>query len=637
MDKYEALSRLLGALASVDSLPNNWNSSSYVVTTPTVGTEGDASNPHVRYVIVPNAAEADRTYCSYVGATSTGSASNHEWSVDGIGTIKFEVNNQTDLYATMKLNVKQLPTLEEVRFVPASAIGENGLLEPAGTYYQFGDVIKQTKNGKETYWVCVRPCTKVGMLRKTHWATFQVGDENFKKINERTYLPTKLCSNQSEGARMVQNLFNVLRLIQKPSRYEAKFNIDKITNKEFTADKVAAISDLWKRDNIWEKVRIYNSDAKNHISFQDFSAENEIDVFYYGYSSVWIGWGDYRIHQLFLSSEREDGLYKKVKFFTPWIYADGQRNRDFRELNKYAFNHFEGYENIYIDSDDAEPDNTYYVVKTMSGAELEGESGVDLNPAESFTIRRNNGIEDVFTSDHSRSDVPYYSVGDEIKKSVCYDDFLCCVLSNWKDGGGQKLISYFLAVDRKDIKINEPIELKDQETIKRILYQIYRAWDFTNGSMVPRSFYELDREVFASYKEFLKTFHDYYLPNYVGYDQNKGAYTKEGMKYVANANDHYIKAKISGTVYQLSYKGNAPVGSQYTLSIPTGEDNKRDGSDKLKDLMIYAYEEAGSNKDNLSNSNSITFVIKGVDNRQALRKAISDDLTANFGEWNAEK
>lgn len=123
-DKHEALMRLLGALADVDSLPDNWNDNNYVVA-PAIGVVKDASTPHVRYVVVNNANEADRLYCSYVAETSTGTASNHEWKGEGVGTLKFEVNNQPDLYATLNVNVQQLPALEEVRFVPASAIGDN--------------------------------------------------------------------------------------------------------------------------------------------------------------------------------------------------------------------------------------------------------------------------------------------------------------------------------------------------------------------------------------------------------------------------------------------------------------------------------------------------------------------------------
>ncbi len=268
VQKYEALSCLLAAVADVDSLPSNWDDANYAVQ-PTIGTVNDEANPHVRYVSTTSLEEADRIYRSLLSKDVTGSVSNDSWQMDGIGSMKFEVNNQADLYATLKVNVQQLPTLEEVRFIPASALGQNGfsIFKPAGCYYSLGDVICQMVQNSDgsvlpTFYVCVRPCSKEECLRKTHWCSFQLvnnGDNcdyaNYTVTDAGNRLPANLCTKQSDGERFIQNYFNVLRLLANPSfaQDENYRGIGEINADHFSYDSVRTVSYMWEYLGLWDK------------------------------------------------------------------------------------------------------------------------------------------------------------------------------------------------------------------------------------------------------------------------------------------------------------------------------------------------------------------------------------------------
>ncbi len=231
--KYNSLECLLSALGDVDSLPDNWNSADYHVD-PTIGVAESEATPYtVRLIATTDANEANREFRSLISAPLGGEAKDTTWTQEGIGSLSFKVSkNDPTCYATVSVNLQQMPKLQEIRFVPASVIGNNGSnKEP---FYQFGDVIKQTISGVDTYWVCVRPASnKSDDLGKTHWCTFQLvpagqKNANYKQINNDNLLPTDLCSKRSDGIRMTQNFFNVLRIMANPDALFTSKNLDKI-------------------------------------------------------------------------------------------------------------------------------------------------------------------------------------------------------------------------------------------------------------------------------------------------------------------------------------------------------------------------------------------------------------------------
>ncbi len=456
--KYETLQTLLGALANVDSLPDNWNSSNYTVL-PTVGVVKDEAEAHVRYVVTSSQKEADRIYRSYLSKDVTGTPTNDSWQQDGIGSMQFTLDNANDSYATLKVNVQQIPTLEEIRFVSADALGNNGLnfLKPSGCYYSFGDVIYQEKGGQPTLWVCVRPCSKEESLRKSHWCTFQLvpanknnEDANFVKISKNHYLPNELSYNKSDAERMVQNFFNVLRLISNPeivqdTSFKYK-GLGEIKAAQFTYDDIRSISYIWNYLDLWNKDRSISStlnetnkelETKIGVVNNKYSTTLEnlkqylskgeyLNAYYYDYKkSSWYNKGDYNVYNLRFPSVKS-GLYDKVQKQTYYVLEN--EIFDFRDYESGKTD-----KSLYIYSTNSDtPEKSYqFIVKHRTGAELEeADQDIDVDPAHSFSLRKDNGISDILVSGLYRkqlsfpedtkdqtNDEPFFSFGDVVDET----------------------------------------------------------------------------------------------------------------------------------------------------------------------------------------------------------------------------
>lgn len=443
--RYNALQCLLGALAEVDSLPSNWNDASYKVS-PTIGVASSEATPSVRLIATANAEEADREFRSMIAANVSGAAKDTTWTMNGIGSLSFKVaHNDPSLYATLSVNVQQVPGLEEIRFVPATAIGDNGI---KSTYYQFGDVVRQEIDGRMTYWVCVRPASVGSKLGKSHWCTFQLvpsnrSHTNFKQLGSKStpiYLPTDLGSSESECARMVQNFFNVLRIAANPSRMEEVVNLDKIplnnkdnSKNEFTQTNARDLAYYWNYQDLWNNVlnpEFQKDDFKTFIGSTNYP---ELNAFYYGYNKVFWGNGDYRLYNLHLGlapNEKNGTLFNSVTKSTPWLNSD--ISRDFSVLEKGCADY-----NSSVSIDGGAVINFRdhcYIVKCRTGAQLEGAWGYDdKDCSKSFMARPSNGITDVFvlkkelekTTQNTKT--PFFAFGDRVTRTSDFEGSQMCI------------------------------------------------------------------------------------------------------------------------------------------------------------------------------------------------------------------
>ncbi len=453
--KYEALQTLLGSLASVDSLPSNWNSSTYTEV-PTVGTVKDEAQPHVRYVVTTSQAEADRLYRSYLSKDVTGTPSDDSWQMDGIGSMQFHLENDPNLFATLDVNVQQLPTLEQVRFVSQEAMGNNGVFAPSGTYYGFGDVVLQQIPGVEepTLWVCVRPCSTSPNRRQSHWCTFQLvpaGDkdkQNFLDLDGTNILPTHLAGNKSDAERMVQNYFNVLRLMANPkvAQHKDYAGIDVIakTNTQASYSTLSNTSFLWDYFDLWNDKAIANStDLSGSLVNSQYSlgdpfrtiVENAagnvvINAFYNGYSTNYFSTGDYTVYNLQIGATEEEAPFNIVRKQTAYV----KKSEGF-DFTKYQRGVSAGEDNVHFNS--TYLDTYQFIVKYCTGGELEGKSHStnDLDPAKSFSAR-SNGIYDVLVARNyantesygtyteggkEKTAQPFFCIGDRVYKTL-YDE-----------------------------------------------------------------------------------------------------------------------------------------------------------------------------------------------------------------------
>ncbi len=465
--KRIALQCLLGGMADVDSLPDNWNSDDYHVN-PSIGVAADEASPYaVRLVPTSGVEEAERIYKSLVSGNLSGTPSNDQWQCDGIGQLNFTINNQADLYATLKVNVQQLPLLQEVRFVPASAVGNNGWIAPTGEYYQFGDVVKETTtDGVEVYWVCVRPCSVDFKLRKSHWCSFQLIPEgkkkaNYKKFdyapNQPIYVPTGLANDQSDAERMIQNFFNVMRLMAKPELYndasilgldEIKTNGKKANetknfkNKQYEWLRMASV--MWYENGIWDKIK--NSDMPDLRALVQ-SADN-INVFYNGYSKK--SKSQYLLWNMNLSTDPQSTsdapLFNTVKKTTPIAVANPTNVKNFNEFEQKGEANFS-----VTDADEGETTNQY-IVRYKTGGQLEDAlfaSSVDKTPEKEFT---KSTLKRVVTSQANSgiytNGYPIYTFGDKVTQTARFVGSQLC----FKEARTSKMGAGYYGFADKDLE-----------------------------------------------------------------------------------------------------------------------------------------------------------------------------------------
>lgn len=653
-DKYYSLQRLLSAVAEVDSLPDNWNSDSFTAE-PTLGTAQSEGNSFVRLVVTNSAEDADRDYRLMTGETITGKATDGEWKKDGIGSLKFKVQNQPDLYATIDVDVKQLPHLTQIRFVPASAVGNNGWFsKPKEVFYQFGDIIRQEIDGRTTLWVCVRPCNASGTLGKSHWCTLQKvpldsKNANYVKINTDLVLPTKLGSAESDGQKMVQNYFNVLRAIAAPETYTTVKGIDKISNTEFLYDDLRAISYLWQSNKYFSAIGmgslqntlsdVGDDNDKNDAGEYDGEVEDgegKIGVYYYGYSKKFFGKGNYNLYEVLLSKSADGSLYDVATPIKPWVNKDTEA--DFRDDGDNQIS-------VTLPSDDKDNRTEYtYVVKHRTGAELEGSWGNDADPETSFTLRLNNNIQDVLVSRDvvdqtaKQTGKPFFAFFDKVQLTKDFNGPQYCMLdagytcSNVSGGtttyaynlDGAAGKAFFLCSNNNSSLVegatNKGIKVSSKMAsviLFHVMNSYYAYWKNKTSNLPFRSLYT---EAYLSViEDLLKTEDELHHANFTYFvkrdpdDNTDDTYNprQDGtIDFDIEAHDGCVKVKAafnSGT-YELKYDEDTKKYSFQTL-------NEKD--DRLKQLRVYSYEDSQTYKETYSTKRQIN--LKG-ENRDKARQ-----------------
>ena len=293
-DKYSeqavALLTVLDALAEVDSLPDNWNTSAFSVEA-TYGRALDAANPYVRSEAVSGAEEAIAIFNDLTGEEADASTQTKTWTCEGVGSLTYTLKNLSDCTATIDVNVPKLRGLTQIRLVPAEAIGENGSFK--GTpYYTVGDVVYEKLEGKHGYyWICARGAYSSARKEDTHWFCFDVDHENlFSPTIEHeplNILPAKLGSNTEKMRYLVQ----FLKFVANPDAYKDENGqldatcypkgVGNLGKKYLSWEQMNEIASKWNK-NKWVK-------GAEGMFDKYFASEAEINLYYKGYSKSFFG------------------------------------------------------------------------------------------------------------------------------------------------------------------------------------------------------------------------------------------------------------------------------------------------------------------------------------------------------------
>ena len=289
-DSEQAMSLLgiLKAVADVDTLPDHWTSATFE---PTVGYVLDAAKPYVRSIAVENASEAAAVYANLTDKDYNASLTSDSWSLEGVGSLTYKLENKSDVIATIDCQLKQVPHLTQLRLVKSDALGDNASSSFKGeAYYNFGDVVYDTK--EKSYWICVRPALQ-NVKGDSHWFSFNLQESNYKvyeanakKDLKRTVVPTKLGKN----VEMMGYLMNLLSVISNPDACADYFQKGRVLENGLgnLGAGACSVSDIKRIATNWQGKGIWNYLPIKQAYFQQ---NKDVTVFYYGYSSDLLGGG----------------------------------------------------------------------------------------------------------------------------------------------------------------------------------------------------------------------------------------------------------------------------------------------------------------------------------------------------------
>ena len=187
--KLQAISKIMRPLAGLDALPDNWDTAIF---TPAEGVVVDEATPEVRYVMALDMDGAQQYFNDLVPEDGL---EGNTWRNDSVGTLTYTAVGTDQCFATIDVDLKQMPGLKQIRLVPENVIPANSKF--SGTpYYHMGDIVKD-KDGH--YWICVRPSG--GPLKKdqSYFVSFDKDLLKLKTYNQDIYA----CEAQEKNGKAI--------------------------------------------------------------------------------------------------------------------------------------------------------------------------------------------------------------------------------------------------------------------------------------------------------------------------------------------------------------------------------------------------------------------------------------------------
>ena len=192
---------------------------------PTIGTPA-AGDPLTRIVSTNSLQSAVARYNSLTGAGITMETASHSFSDPDVGTLTWTKNADGKAWATVDVNIKQIPQLKTIVYQSPEQGNENGKFD-GKSFHRFGDVLKRTSKGVDEYWICVRPCFGPEGKEKSHWVCVNALPEDnifyykAKNWQGEFWLPDDLGVNEDHE----QNFAELLYAICFPEEWERNVSL----------------------------------------------------------------------------------------------------------------------------------------------------------------------------------------------------------------------------------------------------------------------------------------------------------------------------------------------------------------------------------------------------------------------------
>ncbi len=226
-EKTEQFWDVVGQLVAASDVTEDYKGKTFE---PMIGI-ADASDSQARIVKSNSAAAAARSFADLVNVyTITEQTPTYIWSNPEVGTLTYTKTDGTSSWAEVKVEIPSIPHLSKIIYRSVEQSGNNGSFSYAA-YYRFGDVVKRNNaDGKEEYWVCVRPAFGPEGKEDSHWMCVgSLPSQNlwsYPASNGVTYvLPTKLDVSKEH----MQNFAEMLFAMCYPEEWQANvFNHSKV-------------------------------------------------------------------------------------------------------------------------------------------------------------------------------------------------------------------------------------------------------------------------------------------------------------------------------------------------------------------------------------------------------------------------
>lgn len=596
-ERGEALLGLLSATADLDSLPDDWYKNSYTVE-PTIGQAIDPSNPYVRYVSVNTLEEANDAFKRMTSDNITETIKDESWQKDGIGSLTFTVGKQADVLATVGVSVKQMPHLTEIRFVPTSAIGNNGSFD-GFPYYQVGDIVHDKNEG--SYWICVRPTSKEGddSKSKSHWISFNLVNDNFKKVTKSGYVTLNMPNDLGKESGSKEHIKNFLNFLKSIAPGIPAFNnlatTTKYEDKSFSGvnvkgDTLRTIASYWSANDFLtanHKEIFPSSTLAGLIKAYTRQTDQQVNVFYYGYAS---SPGVYLINTTIKELDTKFNA-NCVKF--TWPKGTDESNYDFKKYTASSGDPKEYLKSILAlqcsKATQSMPSEAL-IIRYKIGSALSGKSASyftdnDYQPAKSFSTYNQN-IEDVFVVrekiKQNKNYQPVYAMGTQVKKMVGKDTYyLACIKSGHRDYPLRILSkAIFLCPEYKEnlgsTNLEDNSDFADND-IKVAMFHLLNAYISNCDTKDTKPTFD------TNYNTSLSEIY-----NFLNSSEKGLALISKGMKYANNKFTlglSYVKG-TENQQYTMTYDSKTKT---YTLSKFTGQEDETHPK-----VSLYAFNDYGN-------------------------------------------
>ena len=212
---------VLDQLADIDTIKADFLSETFE---PGIGMP-DGDDTSTRIVNTNDAETAAERFANIVGAIGIDeNTTSFPWKDDKMGTMTYTKVTDGTAWATVDVNIKQVPKLQKIIF-RAPEQGDNNAAFKGRAYYRFGDVIKKfvyvnSYTSYYEYWLCVRPAFGPEKKEDSHWVCLRPNLNNnvleYIDKDQKWYIPTKLGTNKEH----MQNLAEMLYAILNPEKWE---------------------------------------------------------------------------------------------------------------------------------------------------------------------------------------------------------------------------------------------------------------------------------------------------------------------------------------------------------------------------------------------------------------------------------